>query len=52
MTYWRKYNDSVTLLDYIAGRFGVKAGNSRHNFATLQRSPAEIVAKIKRMVEK
>ncbi len=52
MTYRRKYNDSVTLLDWIAGRFGVKAGNSRHNFATLQRSPAEIVAKIKRMVEK
>lgn len=49
MTYRRKYNDSVTLLDYIAGRFGVKAGKVQHNSATLQRSPSEIIAKFRKM---
>lgn len=47
--YRRKYNDSVTLLDWMAGRFGVRAGNVRHNNAVMTRTPAEIVAKFRRM---
>lgn len=47
--YRRRYNDGVTLMDWIAGRFGVKAGKARHNNATLTRSPAEIVGKFRKM---
>lgn len=46
MTYRRRYNDSVTLADWMAGRFGMRAGKVTHNNATLQRPAAMIVAKI------
>lgn len=49
MAYRRRYNDSVTLADWMAKRFGVRIGKVRHNFSTLQRSPAEIAAKINAM---
>ena len=49
MAYRRRYNDSVTPADWMAKRFGVRIGKVRHNFSTLQRSPAEIAAKINAM---
>lgn len=52
MAYRRKYNDSVTLADWLAKRFGLRIGKVRHNSAALQRSPAEIAAKINAMVRR
>jgi hypothetical protein len=47
--YRRKYNSGVTLEDWLAGRYGVKSGKTWNRSSALQRSPAEILAKFRRM---
>lgn len=50
--YRRKYCGSVTLMDYVAGRFGVKAGKVTHGSSTLERPAKYIIAKILAKVAK